>query len=466
MFSIFKKNIAIKHNEKTQKHIDKVVEATGWTPETAYKAMKEFKSKYNLSFNDYVKNKIYELKESEIESSVDSIIKHKAKLAMEHEQCLELAMEKKGWTRIQAEKHLRSTVKRTGISYRFYRRYFFFDVPDEKQQERYDEIMIGRNARKNRHGNEKDKFYPIISEKTGWSVAEIKAKVIDAKERTGATLKDYYAFRFWELTEEEQATYFTQKLSNKISKKYDTNEFSRDILLNKELSCYHFSEFFKRPWCISKAVSLDEFKSIFKDCKKIVYKPLDGNGGLGIKVFDISDGKADSVYSELQSFVRGVVEAFVVQHPAMASLAPGSVNTVRIVTISDEENFDVAYVALRVGSGKSVVDNFTDGGMVVGVDAETGTLVTNGVDIDGNTYPQHPDTGVTFKGFQIPFFKEALSLVAEAEKTLHGYTGWDVAITENGPVLIEANIMPGNRILQMPYVEDRIGKRAIMEKYL
>ena len=46
------------------------------------------------------------------------------------------------------------------------------------------------------------------------------------------------------------------------------------------------------------------------------------------------------------------------------------------------------------------------------------------------------------------------------------YLMMDIAITENGPVLIEANIMPGNRILQMPYVTDRIGKRSVMERFL
>lgn len=380
--------------------------------------------------------------------------------------CTDLAMKEKGWTLEQAEKHLDATLERTGMKYLDYRRYYFFNIPDEEQVERYKEICQSRENRKNRDTSKKDRFLKTIMEETGWTKSEILAKIADAKERTGATYKDYYAFKFWEISEEEQGTYFTQKMSNAISSKYDTNPLYRDILLNKELSCHHFDKFFRRGWCINKTVSLDEFKEIFKKDKKVVYKPLDGNGGIGIKILNVEEKGLDAIYEELRALQRGVVESFVVQHKDMASLAPGSVNTIRIVTIGNEENSDIAYVSVRVGSGKSIVDNFTEGGMVAGVDLETGTIVTPGVTVDGIVCEEHPETGVKFRGFKIPYFKEAIELVEEATKTIAGYIGWDVAISENGPMLIEANVMPGNRILQMPYVCDRIGKRDIMAKFL
>lgn len=380
--------------------------------------------------------------------------------------CITLAMREKGWTLREAKRHLRATMKRTGMNYLDYRRYYFFNIPDEEQVQRYKEICETRANRKNRDTNKKDRFLKVISDETGWSKSEIRAKIADAKERTGATYKDYYAFKFWEISDEEQGTYFTQKMSNAISSKYDTNPFFRDILLNKELSCYHFDKFFRRGWCINKTVSLDEFKEIFKEDKKVVYKPLDGNGGIGIKILNVEEKGLDAIYEELRALQRGVVESFVVQHKDMASLAPGSVNTIRIVTIGNEENADIAYVSVRVGSGKSIVDNFTEGGMVAGADLETGTIVTPGVTVDGIVFEEHPETGVKFRGFKIPYFEEAIELVEEATKTIAGYIGWDVAISENGPMLIEANVMPGNRILQMPYVCDRIGKRDVMVKFL
>ncbi len=453
-------------NDKQDKYIKAVAEKTGWEYSQAKKEMSAAKKAFGISFADYNRYDFFDVPVDQKLDKIEEIKRRKERTKKHRAQCISLAMEKCGWTEKQARQHLEETRERTGISYMDYRRYYFFNIPVEEQVERYNEILASRENRKNRDTSKKEIFYATIMEETGWTRQELSAKIADAKERTGATWKDYYAFRFWEIDEEEQATYFTQKLSNKLSEQYDVNDYHRDILLNKELSCYTFSEFFKRGWCINRTTSLEEFKEIFKDDKKVVYKPLDGNGGIGIKVFDVSDEKIEESYAEIAKLQRGVVEAFVIQHPEMSRITPSSVNTLRVVCLSTDTTSEVAYAALRIGSGKSFVDNFTDGGMVAGVDLETGTVVTNGFTIDGVSFSVHPETGTVFKGFKIPFFKEALDMVEEAGHKVVGYTGWDVAITENGPVLIEANIMPGNRILQMPYVEDRIGMKHVMERFL
>ena len=59
----------------------------------------------------------------------------------------------------------------------------------------------------------------------------------------------------------------------------------------------------------------------------------------------------------------------------------------------------------------------------------------------GTSTQEHPDTQIKFKGFEIPFYKEAEALAIK----LHHYLyrchsiGWDIAITEKGPVFIEGN---------------------------
>lgn len=405
----------------------------------------------------------------------EEIMERKARTKRHRQQCIDLAMEHMGWTRKQAKEHLDSVRAEIGISYMDYRRYYFFQIPKEQMKERYEEILQGREFRKSRKSNEKEKYVKNIMEITGWSKSEILSRMSAAKELCGATFKDYYAFRFWEIGEEEQLTYFTQKRSNALSAQYDVNEISRDVLLNKELSCMYFSDLMKRAWCINRAVNLEQFKTTFANSSKIVYKPLDGNGGHGVMVFKLEEESLEEIYDKIKDYPRGVVEDYVVQHPAMSSLAPGSVNTIRIVTFAyndgtqvvkeGEYPVDVAYAAVRIGSGTSIVDNFTEGGFVVGVDLKTGTIDTPGVTIDGIPYENHPMTNTQFRGFKVPHFEEALALVKEAGKKIGGYTGWDIAIREDGPVLIEANIMPGNRILQMPYVKDRRGMMPVMEKY-
>lgn len=461
-----------KKSEKKEKCIVEVMEKSGWTRKQVEDHVKDTRKRLGISYSDYNKYDFWNIPVADQEEAYAGVVERKERRKRFREQCIALAMEHRGWTREQAEEHLDATKKRTGMGYLEYRRYYFFNIPEEEQMQRYSEIRKSKEARSNRHGNETSKFIDYITGVTGWEKADVKEKVRKAKEYAGATLKDYYAFKFWEIDEAEQKTYFTQKDSNKISAKYDTNELHRDILLNKELSCIHFSDFLRRPWCINRNISFEEFKERFANEKKIVYKPLDGNGGLGICVFAIDDDTVKEVYEKIMGYSRGVVEGFVVQHADISRLTPNSVNTVRVVSVSEdvtgseERKTDVAYVAMRIGSGKSCVDNFTDGGMVVGVDLEKGEIVTDGVTIDGTVFTHHPETNTKFRGFKIPYFKETLEMVQEAGKTISGYVGWDIAITETGPVLIEANIMPGNRILQMPYVTDRIGKRSVMERFL
>lgn len=61
-----------------------------------------------------------------------------------------------------------------------------------------------------------------------------------------------------------------------------------------------------------------------------------------------------------------------------------------------------------------------------------------------------PDTGVAFNGFQIPCFEQAKEMVLlaalESDKIL--VVGWDVAISDKEPVIIEGNRRPGFDMVQ------------------
>ena len=54
---------------------------------------------------------------------------------------------------------------------------------------------------------------------------------------------------------------------------------------------------------------------------------------------------------------------------------------------------------------------------------------------------QHPDNGLVFEGFEIPFFKEAVEMAKDLHSKLYRIhsIGWDIAITPDGPVFIEGN---------------------------
>jgi hypothetical protein len=62
----------------------------------------------------------------------------------------------------------------------------------------------------------------------------------------------------------------------------------------------------------------------------------------------------------------------------------------------------------------------------------------------------HPVTGGRITGRIVPYWPEVIALVREAHAKLGDRVviGWDVAVLEDGPVIVEANGLPDQDILQ------------------
>ena len=117
----------------------------------------------------------------------------------------------------------------------------------------------------------------------------------------------------------------------------------------------------------------------------------------------------------------------------MAVLHKESVNTLRIHTICFDRDVTVFHPYIRIGRGKSVVDNAGSGGVFTSCNPETGEVLTV-VDEYGNIYTNRPDTGFPLIGFMVPYWKEAnetAKKLALHNTDIH-YASLDLAFTENG----------------------------------
>jgi hypothetical protein len=134
------------------------------------------------------------------------------------------------------------------------------------------------------------------------------------------------------------------------------------------------------------------------------------------------------------------------QHPEMNRLNSSCLNTLRLDTFIDRDGkIEIISAGLRTSITNSHVDNISSGGCSIIVDLSTGKLVGKGrmgLKAGGINMPvEHPVTHTVFNGFSIPYFDEVKQLVIEVA----GYVpnlrliGWDIAIGETGPVLIEGN---------------------------
>jgi len=226
-----------------------------------------------------------------------------------------------------------------------------------------------------------------------------------------------------------------------------------------------FKKYTKRDFFVPNGENFAEFKIFLKKHKEFMSKPYDGLGGADVLKVSVKDIKDQEAYYQDLCEKHIFLEELVIQHKEMSRLCPTSVNTIRIMTFNNHGNPRVIWAGLRVGNGVNSVDNFHAGGMGVNINMKTGKLYGNAIDKNLKEYPVHPTTKVIFEGFQIPYFEEVKELVKEAslmsDKIL--VVGWDVAITEKGPLIIEGNRRPGFDLIQV--LADR-GRMDIIEDVL
>jgi hypothetical protein len=184
------------------------------------------------------------------------------------------------------------------------------------------------------------------------------------------------------------------------------------------------------------------------DGRDLVLKPADGEGGDGVVILERVVDAADLAARLPKARGAFVVQDRVQTHPALLGLALDALPTVRIVTMVDEVGApEVVSATFRFASVQGArVDNMKAGGLISAVDLPVGTLGLACKGYGGGDHATHPVTGAVIIGRRLPDWAAAKGLVrrAHAESFAdYALIGWDVALTPDGPVLIEANGKPG-----------------------
>lgn len=214
---------------------------------------------------------------------------------------------------------------------------------------------------------------------------------------------------------------------------------------------YSFGNFFYRGKTASRILGstdlMEYLNGIFDENKLnsiIAKKALSYGGG---NIFKID---RDSMYQDIldlpTSFYHDsyVFQERITNHHAINKIYSHSLNTIRFdMTLDDFGAPFLLGAVIRFGVDGNFVDNRSQGGFCVNMDAEKGLLLKSGfsqMNKGGQTYTVHPNTKFIFEGFQIPYYREALELAKELTKRYPtALVGWDIAIGEDGPVIIEGN---------------------------
>ena len=301
---------------------------------------------------------------------------------------------------------------------------------------------LARRARKLRPGN----LIEFARQAQKVSRAPLPVLVADmlwCSLRYDMGFRDYAVWDIRLLNAKERATWMTHPKSFRITRMHNTAE-GRAKLEDKRRFAREYADLLGRETIDLRDVDDVELGAFLARHPKVLAKPLEGQGGGGITLHEnVTDPTA--FRAEITAAGQSIVDEFIVQHPEMSSLYPDSVNTVRMITFLDKNGPEpggtvhLLAAVLRIGNG-DVIDNFASGGMFTMLD-EDGVALYPGVDKQSNVYREHPATGTPIVGFRVPLYDQVRELTDKlARRTPEApYVGWDLALTPDGPVVIEGN---------------------------
>ena len=204
-----------------------------------------------------------------------------------------------------------------------------------------------------------------------------------------------------------------------------------------------------------------------------VFKPVWGTEGYQILVFTgrAPDGRGYTTLSGQRYDAAGIAEfarrkvpliraefSYLIQelvrpHPVLAQFVGPTLCCVRVVTLVGLSGKPAILGAVyKLQPGNEGVDHLSHGALGTWVDLETGAL--------GPGRSRHhlrwseviPGTEKRFVGFQLPEWAELKDLALRAAMVFPWARsiGWDIALSDRGPVLIEGNAHWSPSLLQIP----------------
>ena len=234
---------------------------------------------------------------------------------------------------------------------------------------------------------------------------------------------------------------------------------------------------------------IDDLRRLFLEIPSagLFGKPVSSVGSLGVISIDgfdvesdrlqISDGGSVSLREFVVELKRYEEDGYQFQerlhcHFDIKPILGNRIGTLRVLVANDGEP-QIVRTSWKIPTGTNMADNFwRKGNLLAAVEPETGRVYR----VVDDVYPrlkevtEHPDSHVRLIDFMLPDWREMREMVIEASRTLTGLPllGWDVALTDRGPVIVEVEgngghpmmtqLAQGRGLLEEPAI------RSVMEK--
>lgn len=290
--------------------------------------------------------------------------------------------------------------------------------------------------------------------------------------KKGLTTSEYYDFEFERQPDDFRNTFlglneqrFYLDYLNPIKYySFARNKYLSHILLENtgvrksELYCYYQPEGLVYE-SNQVANNLKSVSKILRDKAVVscVVKTTESSHGDNVWVIKHIEFQEDDVLmtrfdgnklflSEILSTEPLIFESLIHQTEQFALLNESSVNTVRFMTcLYPDGHAEIIAAFIKIGRAGKCVDNAGDGGNVdVCVDVATGEIKYP-VEFNGwrqvSNIENHPDSGNPLNGVFINNWSNIKNEVVKFQQAFPycKAAGWDIAITDEGPLVIEVN---------------------------
>lgn len=283
----------------------------------------------------------------------------------------------------------------------------------------------------------------VILSHEGWKTGIPEDKMIEdmvySLHRFGFSFPEYFWFKLYNLSTFGREGFISDKMRYEYYIDLNTKE-GCNLLRDKGRTYERLAEYYQRD-CLPVYSSGDKerFQAFVNQHNQFFYKPLAADSAknccaMDREHFDFEQAIAEGPF---------IVEELIKQQGDYADFYPDAVNLIRIPVLTTKDgqcHLMGPFITLGQNGMKAV--NAGVGGIVGSIDPETGVIIGNGwMENNEKEFAFHPESGKRIIGYQIPDWNDAVAICKEAAQKIPEckYIGFDLAQTEKGWIIIEAN---------------------------
>ena len=252
---------------------------------------------------------------------------------------------------------------------------------------------------------------------------------------------------------------------------YSLSNSEQSQLLNDKIKFANHCKVNKlnSPAVILENNTTENVEELWSRQQDFIVKPIRGHQSRGFSLYEyLSNADSYLCYSRTESPVMiqsvndlnhqfsklkepSIIQERIANHGQLERYSNGSLIVIRILSILNPDNEVEAFRPLiMIPRADMITADIEKGASTYSIDLKTGHIGTSLINL------------LEFEtSAELPMWSELVELVKVAHQTLKEIPliGWDIAITEDGPTIIEGNTSPSLDIHQLPPYAPFIGSR-------